>query len=108
MSGWEGSTRKDRLPSDWISYRRPTVLARDHGICHVCGRPGADEVDHLNQGDDHDLTNLAAVHGPRTGLRCHSAKSAAEGGRAAAARRPTTRRPEEPHPGALHPNQAGH
>lgn len=100
MAGnWAGSTRRQRLPAGWNTTIRTAVFARDGDVCHVCGRPGADEVDHLDAGDDHSLDNLAPIHGRRTRLRCHSAKSGSEGGRAAAARRPSTRRPEEPHPG---------
>lgn len=77
-----GSTRKERLPRDW-STRRLIVLKRDKGICHLCGEPGADTVDHIEQGDNHDLTNLAAVH-DRVPPHCHRQKTAAEGHRAQA------------------------
>jgi 5-methylcytosine-specific restriction endonuclease McrA len=70
---WAGSTRSARLPSNWGFIRRK-VLRRDTYICHVCGRTGADEVDHLEAGDNHALTNLAAIH-----RSCHAKKSAAEG-----------------------------
>jgi 5-methylcytosine-specific restriction endonuclease McrA len=98
MTGWDGSTRAERLPADWPERRR-LVFERDGNTCHVCGRSGADEIDHVNQGDDHALENLRPIHGSRTGLRCHSAKSGREGGRATAAKKASTRRPEEPHPG---------
>lgn len=71
---WATSDRRSRLPSDWPATRR-RILKRDHGICHVCGRPGADQVDHLEAGDDHSDDNLAAIHDDP----CHRAKSAAEG-----------------------------
>ena len=42
------------------------VLRRDHGICHLCGRPDADTADHLVPyslgGPPYDLANLAAAH----------------------------------------------
>lgn len=91
---WEGSTRSRRLPPDWPA-RRQRVLARDRGVCHVCGLPGADEVDHVNAGDDHRDENLAAIHG----RPCHATKSAREGNAARALRRVPRRRPAEPHPG---------
>lgn len=95
-NAWRGSTRRSRLPSDWAARRR-AVLVRDRGRCHVCGKPGATEVDHVQPGDDHSLTNLAAIH--RT---CHATKSAREGGQAAWRNRPPRRRPAERHPGSLH------
>ena len=91
---WEGSTRRDRLPRNWNSELRPAVFARDGDICWICGEPGADEIDHKIQGDDHRLENLAPIHGWRTGLQCHARKSAAEG----AAARPRLYRSPEPHP----------
>lgn len=74
---WYGSTRKQRLPKDWTT-RRLIVLKRDKGICYLCGQQGADTVDHIQQGDDHSLTNLAAVH-DRVPPHCHRAKSSKEG-----------------------------
>lgn len=74
---WYGSTRKSRLPSDW-STRRLVVLKRDKGICHLCGEPGADTVDHVIAGDDHSLGNLKAVH-DKVPPHCHRFKSSAEG-----------------------------
>lgn len=102
---WPGSTRHRRLPSAW-DRTRARILKRDHGICHVCHRRGADEVDHLDAGDDHRDSNLAAIHNDP----CHAQKSAAEGaasargGAQAAARRAllphaSTSRPAERHPG---------
>lgn len=92
---WEGSTRARRLPPDWPARRR-RILERDGGVCHVCGLPGADEVDHVVAGDDHGDANLAAIHA----RPCHATKSAQEGNSARGRRsRPSMRRPAEPHPG---------
>lgn len=74
---WAGSTRKERLPSDWRT-RCLIVMKRDKGICHICGGPGGDTIDHIEQGDDHSLDNLAPVH-DRTEPHCHRYKSSAEG-----------------------------
>ena len=74
---WAGSTRKQRLPPDWAT-RRLIVLKRDNGVCHLCGGDGADTVDHVTQGDNHSLTNLAPVH-DRTPPHCHRFKSSTEG-----------------------------
>lgn len=99
---WEGSTRSARLPANWPTIRR-RILRRDRGICHVCGRPGADQVDHIQAGDNHDPSNLAAIHD----TPCHRAKSAHEGGAAGGVSSGRTRRAQaaarrrepEPHPG---------
>lgn len=71
---WAGSNRRARLPKDWPATRL-RILRRDHGICHVCGKPGADAVDHIVPGDDHRDSNLAAIHTHP----CHATKSAREG-----------------------------
>lgn len=94
------SARAARLPSDW-STRRVRVLRRDGYRCQardstgvLCGSP-ANQVDHVEHGDDHDYANLQSL------CRWHHArKSSSEG---AAARRPkaTQRRPPEAHPGLL-------
>jgi 5-methylcytosine-specific restriction endonuclease McrA len=78
---WLGSTRRERLPSDW-NTRRLIVLKRDKGICYLCGVEGADAVDHIQPGDDHSLHNLGSVH-DRTPPHCHRAKTAQEGAAAA-------------------------
>jgi 5-methylcytosine-specific restriction protein A len=97
---WDSSDRRERLPADWTA-RRMRVLRRDGYRCRArdsvgvrCDAP-ANQVDHIEPGDDHELDNLQAL------CRWHHArKSSAEG---AAARRPRARmtREPEPHPGAL-------
>jgi 5-methylcytosine-specific restriction enzyme A len=77
LPAWNNSTRKQRLPSDW-NTRRQIILRRDKNICHVCGDPGADGVDHIIAGDDHSLKNLAPIH-DRTPPFCHKYKSSQEG-----------------------------
>lgn len=74
-----GSSRRERLPNDWPERRR-RVLERDGHRCYRCGAH-ADEVDHVEPGDDHRIENLAAIC-----TTCHRRKSASEGGRARAAR----------------------
>ena len=71
---WDGA-RHGRGPG-W-TRRRARILARDQGICHVCGQPGADEVDHvipLAEGGPDTDENCAAIHG----RPCHADKTQRE------------------------------
>lgn len=79
LPAFAGNFRSSRLPSDWKN-RREIVMNRDKGICYLCGDPGADSVDHVNQSmdDDHSLDNLAAVHDMMP-PHCHKRKTAMEG-----------------------------
>lgn len=86
---WADSTRRARLPVNWVQIRL-AVLQRDHGRCYLCGA-AANRVDHIDPGDDHRPTNLAAIC-----LPCDKKKSAREGGRVTAGRAP---RQQERHPG---------
>ena len=82
---WErGGTRDQRLPRNWPTLRA-TVLRRDGHACYLCGAH-ATEVDHVIHGDDHRLSNLAAIC-----TACHRHKSATEGGRASARARASWR-----------------
>lgn len=68
-SGW-------KIPPGWHRDRE-YVLERDDWTCHICGRPGADTVDHLipqSQGGPDSLDNYAAVH-DRTPPHCHRTKT---------------------------------
>lgn len=41
------------------------IIRRDGGICHLCGKPGADTADHLvphSHGGSDAPANLAAAH----------------------------------------------
>lgn len=103
---WSSSNRRQRLPKDWFQ-RRARVLRRDAGICHVCKLPGADSVDHVIAGDQHDEANLKAIHK----VPCHARKSSSEGGQAAGAQRKARAaarfRPAEAHPGVVPPASDG-
>jgi 5-methylcytosine-specific restriction endonuclease McrA len=76
---WATSTRKQRvkLSGSTEQRRAKRVLARLQGICHVCDRPGADQVDHvipLAQGGADEEWNLAPIHAEP----CHREKTQAE------------------------------
>lgn len=93
------SSRRSRpLPADWVRIRR-RILRRDRGVCYICGKPGADAVDHIVpavDGGGDDEANLAAVHS----RPCHAAKTAREANRhnpLAVSRK----RQAEPHPGVI-------
>ena len=97
---WQGSTRSSRLPANWAELRAEAARRNPRKVCHWCGLPGGDELDHKVPGDDHRQENLDWIHGWRTvkngtsKRNCHGEKSAAEG----AAARPSEKRPTEIHP----------
>jgi 5-methylcytosine-specific restriction endonuclease McrA len=90
-----GSRRVDLLPPGRHAKVRPLVFATYGDICHLCGLPGADTVDHVRPGDDHGLANLRPAHDEP----CHRRKCAQEGVQARARARESIRRPTEPHSG---------
>jgi 5-methylcytosine-specific restriction protein A len=98
---WVNSDRASELPPDWATRKRAEAFRVYGDICHVCGLPGANEIDHVQPGNDHSIENTKPVHGRGTAQNCHQRKSSAEGGRAAQARRPKRQRDPEPHPGLL-------
>lgn len=79
---WESSRRRERTVSGWEQQRRAQRVMRRHdGICHVCGRPGSDEVDHvipLEQDGPDTEDNLRPIHA----RPCHEQKTQAEAQRA--------------------------
>jgi 5-methylcytosine-specific restriction endonuclease McrA len=96
MSGrWQGSTRARRLPANWVTIRS-AILRRDGNRCQIRGprcTGTANEVDHIQVGDDHRTQNLQAAC-----TQCHRDKTQAE----AKAARPRRARTPEPHPGLRH------
>ena len=96
---WENSTRAGRLPHNWKQIRQ-TVIARAEGQCEAilstgtrCTEPGRD-VDHIQRGDNHDLTNLQ--------LLCtwhHTRKTGREAANARRSKPNPARHPDETHPG---------
>jgi 5-methylcytosine-specific restriction protein A len=81
-AAWSGSRRRERTVSGWEQQRRAARVMRAHdGICHVCGRPGSDRVDHvlpLAEGGADTMDNLRPIHQ----WPCHADKTQAEAARA--------------------------
>jgi 5-methylcytosine-specific restriction endonuclease McrA len=79
---WAGSQRRERTISGSAQQRRALAVMHLHeGICHVCHRPGSDEVDHvicLSEGGPDTMDNLRPIHSEP----CHSEKTQAEAQRA--------------------------
>jgi 5-methylcytosine-specific restriction protein A len=82
---WATSRRKEPvgLSGSAEQARRERILERYLYCCHVCGKTGADEVDHripLGEGAADEDWNLAPIHSEP----CHREKTAAEARRARA------------------------
>lgn len=79
---WAGSRRRESTLSGWAQQRRAKrILRRYDGICHVCGQPGASEVDHvipLGEGGPDVEDNLRPIHPDP----CHKRKTQEEAARA--------------------------
>jgi 5-methylcytosine-specific restriction endonuclease McrA len=99
---WEGSRRRETLPTDWAVIR-PPILKRDSHCCQwrtaagICGAR-ANQVDHIDPNGGDDPSNLQSLCPPH-----HAIKSSREGGRAFGAIRKRMaaakyRKPER-HPG---------
>ncbi len=81
--GWSPAKRGrrdgiDRVygTQDWRKLAA-SVVARDRGICHLCGQPGADTAHHLvekRRGGTDEPANLRAVH-----RHCHNRAHARRG-----------------------------
>jgi len=94
------SRRVAPLPKGWAKTRK-RILRRDRGVCYICGRPGANQVDHIRpaaDGGSDDDTNLAAVHA----YPCHAAKTAREAN-AHNWKMVPRKREDERHPGLVQP-----
>lgn len=92
--GWQGSDRRQRLPSGWAKIRAE-VLARQP-VCVLCGVRPSTHCDHIKAKTD-DHTQLQGVC-----AECHGQKSSREGNDAQRANpKPGRKRPPESHPGIL-------
>ena len=61
---YSGKTYPDGRRALTWSYRQE-ILRRDSYVCHLCGKPGADSVDHLvpvSKGGNDSAINLKAAH----------------------------------------------
>ena len=74
----EHTPRRTRTTSGWEQQRKAQKVMRLHDtICHVCGRPCADQVDHvtpLSQGGSDTLDNMRPIHR----YPCHMEKTQRE------------------------------
>jgi 5-methylcytosine-specific restriction endonuclease McrA len=82
---WEGSRRRElvTLSGSAEQARAKRILKRFLYCCHVCGKVGADQVDHVipvGEGGADEDWNLAPIHAEP----CHRRKTAAEAVRARA------------------------
>jgi 5-methylcytosine-specific restriction enzyme A len=78
---WSTSTRQQHstLSGSRQQQRARYILQRDDTICHICGRPGSNEADHiipLAHGGADSIENMAAIHGGPGS--CHEQKTTAE------------------------------
>lgn len=76
---WAGSRRAVLGRGGRKSQRKRArfVMARDGGVCHVCGQGGADQVDHvvaLAAGGEDTVYNMAPIHSGE----CHREKTQRE------------------------------
>jgi 5-methylcytosine-specific restriction protein A len=94
---WENSNRRATLPKNWPALREEAARRNPEHVCHRCGRPGGEALDHVN-GDplDHRQENLDWIHDwrsvrdGRSPVNCHNAKTRAD--------RPSLWAPKEQHP----------
>jgi len=83
------------------------ILSRHRGVCHVCGQPGAGQVDQRHPPLTKADRTPTATSGPSHAKPCHETKTRAESVAARSSNRPQRRRPVEPHPGLVTPPGGG-
>ena len=96
MAWAPGGKRMAELPTNWRTIRRQ-VIARDR-VCVFCGERGTD-VDHIERGQDHSLSNLRLLcH------TCHMKRTGRDGGqtpRGPSALEKARAARQEQHPGII-------
>lgn len=80
---WANSTRRlhTKVSGSREQRRNRLVMRKFYGVCHVCGQPGADQIDHVIPLAEHgpdELDNLRPIHAKP----CHAEKTQAEARRA--------------------------
>lgn len=69
---------REQGQSGWSEQKLHREILREFkGICHVCGNPGSDEVDHVlpvTEGGTSDRSNLRPIHSSP----CHDVKTKLE------------------------------
>lgn len=78
---WHNPRRRRATRSGWEQQARAKRILAASTTCHVCGQPGADQVDHvipLCEGGPDAEANLAPIHS----RPCHAEKTSAEAARA--------------------------
>lgn len=68
---YRNTNRSKRLPKDWKLIRQQ-VFRRDNFECQTCGQ-FATEVDHIERGDNHHISNLQSLC-----KQCHHNKTVIE------------------------------
>lgn len=94
---WATSDRRSDLPEDWKQRREEADRRNPRRVCHWCGQPGGEELDHKDGNrHNHAQDNLDWIHGWRSrksGLvpvNCHAQKTARDV--------PPVNRPKDIHP----------
>lgn len=79
---WAGSQRRQRIGKSGSRQQADNhrILRAHHRLCHWCGHPDADQVDHLTEiadGGPDVPANKRPIHGscPHCGRRCHLEKT---------------------------------
>lgn len=91
-TGREGGFKAWAPPKGWGRLREQ-VMNRDKGVCYVCKKPGADEVDHIVAialGGTNLPSNLAPIH-QRVAPHCHRKKTQGDARAAVRMNRPKRR-----------------